>query len=45
MADKTADSCYPLGVAQYSYQMELCRDKPAATDPCSDDKRGWHGLN
>lgn len=45
MADKNADSCYPYGVAQYQYQIELCRDKPSATDPCSDDKRGWHGIN
>lgn len=42
MADKGFLSVYPYGVAQYSYQMELCRDKPLNLDPCSDDKRGWH---
>lgn len=45
MADKNFWSCYPYGVGQYSYLIKLCRDKPNATDPCSDDVRGWHGLN
>jgi len=45
MADRNFTSCYPYGVGQYSYQIELCRDKPYVPDPCSDDKRGWHGIN
>jgi hypothetical protein len=45
MADRYWDSCYPYGVGQYQYLIELCRDKPLAADPCSEDKRGWHGLN
>ena len=45
MADKTFTSCYPDGVAQYTYQIKLCREKAYGIDPCSDDKRGWHGIN
>jgi hypothetical protein len=42
MADKGFQSVYPYGVSQYSYLIELCRDKALSLDPCSTAKRGWH---
>ncbi len=44
MADKIFYSAYPKGVGNYTYILELCRDKPFNLDPCSDDKRGPSGL-
>lgn len=44
MADKSFMSAYPYGVAQYYYYVRVCRDKPWAGDPCSDDTRVSQGL-
>lgn len=44
MADKAIYSPYPYGVSQFYYTVRICRDKPFAGDPCSDDYRTNQGL-